>query len=83
MAIENSDITALPTYTDAELLKLYRWAMANGAAGTERQISGRSITFPALPDLMKAVEWLESRAAAGGTDTTGGGIALVRFGEAQ
>jgi hypothetical protein len=73
------DPSTLRTYTDAELLSLYRWAMANGAGGQTRTIGGRSITFPPLPDLMQAVTWLESRVNAASDD--GGGIALVQYGE--
>ena len=83
MAISSSDISALPAYTDAELLTLYRWALANGAAGTSRTIgaggASRSYTFPSVEVIIKTIEWLESREAANG----GGNIALVRFGEAQ
>jgi hypothetical protein len=80
MAISSADIAALPDYTDAQLLKLYRWALANGAAGTSRSINGRAITFPALPSLLSAIEWLEERVQAA-SDGTGGSIALVQFGE--
>ena len=81
MAISSADITALPDYTDAQLLKLYKWAMANGAAGQSRTINGRAIAFPPLADLMKAIEWLESREQAAANATTGNGIALAKYGE--
>lgn len=80
MAISKDDIAALPDYTDAELLKLYRWGLANGAAGTSRTIGGRSITFPSVKDLKDMIVWLEGRvsdvvAAAAGN----GGVALAVF----
>jgi hypothetical protein len=80
MAISNADITALPDYTDSELLKLYRSALANGWAGTSRTINGRSITFAGPKELRDTIEWLEERINADSTDASGG-IALVRYGE--
>ena len=55
------DVNSLQTFTDAELLKLYRHALATGAAGTERTINGRTIKIPPVQDLMKVIGWLESR----------------------
>lgn len=78
MAISNQEISNLPDYSDAELLKLYRWAMANGAAGTTRTINNRTIEFPSLPDLTATIAWLEQRIAA---SSSSGGIAVARFRE--
>jgi hypothetical protein len=80
MAISNADITALPSYTDAELLKLYRSALANGWAGTSRTINGRSITFAGPKELRDTIQWLETR-INDASDDAGGGLALVQFGE--
>ena len=82
MSITNADIAALPTYTDAELLSLYRWGLANNAAGQQRTINGRSVTFPTQTELLKTIEWLEGRVESAG-DGEGGNIALAQFGEAQ
>lgn len=79
MAISTSDIDNLPDYTDAQLLKLYRWAITNGAAGTTRSINNRSVSFPSLTEMMAAISWLEDRIAA--ADGNGGMNALVQFGE--
>jgi hypothetical protein len=51
----------LQTYLDSELLIIYRWALANGAAGTTRSIQGRSITFPSTKDIWKTIARLEQR----------------------
>ncbi len=76
MPISNADIAAMPTYTDAELLILYRMALANGWAGTSRSISGRSITFPEPDKILDLIERLEDR--VGGGDF-GDGIALAEL----
>lgn len=74
------DVDAVSTYTDAELLVLYRHCLATGAAGTTRQINGRMIQIPDIDKLMKLIDWLEARINTA-TDATAGGIALVQFGE--
>lgn len=79
MAITNADIAALPTYTDPELLHLYRSALANGWGGTSRTIGGRSITFAEPDKLLDLIERLESRITTADTDP-GDGIVLVEFG---
>ncbi len=79
MAISNADIAALPTYTDAELLVLYRAAFVNGWGGTSRTINGRSITFAEPDKLLDIIERLEARITVIGADFTDG-IALVQFG---
>jgi hypothetical protein len=71
MSINAAD---LPDYTDADLLKIYRWGLANGAAGTTRSINGRSVTFPEAAVMMDIITQLENRIAAAG----GGLSALAR-----
>lgn len=72
------NISNLQTFTDAELLTLYRHALATGAAGQDRQMSdGRRITFPPIEALMKAIDWLEKRTNADEFD----GTALLQFNE--
>lgn len=77
MAISSSDISGLPDYTDSELIRLYKWALANGAAGTTRSINGRSVSFPSVKDIRETIEWLEARSNAASND----GIALITFDE--
>ena len=79
MAITTASIDALPDYTDAHLVKLYRWGLANNAAGQTRNINGAMVSFPSVPDMMKAIEWAETRINSGGE--AGGDTALVIFGE--
>ena len=78
MAISTTSIDALPDYTDAHLIKLYRWGLANNAAGQNRNINGAYVSFPSVEDMMKAIEWFEARS---NVDETGGDSALVVFGD--
>lgn len=72
------DVDSIQSFTEAELLKLYRWAFAMNAAGQTRTTNdGRTVSFPPLPELIKAIEWLEARAIA--DDNSGGGIVEVWF----
>ena len=79
MAISSADIAALPDYTDAELLKLYKWALANGAAGQSRSINGRSVSSPSARDIMAIIGQLEARVNA--AEGYGGNVALGSFGD--
>lgn len=70
------NIDNLQTFTDAELLKLYRHALAVGAAGEERQMSdGRRIRFPSQDNIWKTIKELENRIATSDSD----GIALLKI----
>lgn len=70
------DPSNLRTYTDAELITLYRWALANGAAGQTRTIAGRSVSFPSAPDMLKVLAVFEARQQA---TLTGDGVSVVTF----
>jgi len=76
------NVSNIQSFTDEELLKLYRWALATGSAGTTRTISGRSIQFPDVKAIRETIQWLESRIQVS-TTGDGGDIALGEFGEAQ
>jgi len=55
-------VTTANTYTDAELLALYREGVAQIAAtGQSYQIAGRTYTAASLPALRDTIDWLESR----------------------
>jgi len=77
------DTSAIQEFSDAEMLKLYRWALATGAAGTTRSVAGRSITFPGVAEIRATIEWLEKRAASEAAGQEGMGILLAGFGEAR
>lgn len=79
MSISNADIAALPTYTDAEHLKLVDYAISTVlAGGTAVGINGRSITRSDLPDLYATKAIIESRINSSSSD----GRALITFNEA-
>jgi hypothetical protein len=81
MAISTATIDGLPDYTNAHLLKLYRWGLANNAAGQTRNINGAMISFPSVKDMLAAIGYLEGATNADATTDTGGDTALVQFGE--
>jgi hypothetical protein len=75
MVMAGINVNSLSTYTDQDLLTIYRWALANGAAGQTREINGRSMSFPpAAVILGEIIPALEMRLAA----ANGGTTALVQ-----
>lgn len=56
MPLTQDQADALPDWTDAELVKIYRHAIAQGWAGTTRSINGRSVTFPPIESMMKVID---------------------------
>lgn len=82
MAISNSDIAAIPTYTDAELLTLTRKAIVDVLAGGQAYgVQGRQFTRADLAELYSTVQLLEQRINAAAD--TADGTALIRWGDAQ
>jgi hypothetical protein len=60
-------LTAQFDYTDAELLALYREALAALSQNKSYTIRGKSLTRTDLPQVREMIDWLERRvdAAAG------------------
>jgi hypothetical protein len=82
MALTHTTVAALPDWTDAEMLKVYRMGLMMNAAGQSRTIEGRQISFPPLTQMMAMIEWLETRvqiAADAGSGT--GTIVLAELRE--
>ena len=69
---------AQETYTDPELLELYRQAMAKISIGEEYTIGGRTLKSADLQAVRETIDWLEQRIQA--SSTTGSNTALARFG---
>lgn len=81
MSLTNAEIAAIPTYTDAEHLKLVDLAITTVlASGTAVGINGRSVTRSDLPELYEAKAIIEARINAA---SSGDGIALITFDEAS
>lgn len=70
-------LTASATYTDAELLDLYRDAFANISQGKSYTIGTRQLTRQDLPEVRETIEWLESRIDA--STSASNRNALARF----
>jgi hypothetical protein len=66
-------LVALYEYTDAELLALYREALAAIATGQSYTIRGKALTRADLSEVREMIAWLEKRVAA----TTTSGIAVA------
>lgn len=73
--------------SDSELITLYRYALANGWAGTTRQVGGggstRSVTFASPKELLDMIERLEARVTAAAQTTCEARYGLVVFGKAR
>ncbi len=58
------------TYTDAELLALYRQALADLSVAHSTTLRGKTVTRATLPQIKQTIEWLEKR-------VNGTGLVLV------
>lgn len=74
--------TNVQTFTDAELLAMFRLALVNVSTGQSYAINGRALTRADLSQIRETIEWLEERVNAASTEAQGG-LALVRYGEPQ
>lgn len=78
MAISTTDIDNLPDYTDAQMLKLVKYAISQILGGAQSySINGRTYTSADLEKLRDMQDWYEDRVrdAAGNGDFT----ALVEY----
>jgi hypothetical protein len=76
------DVASLQTFSDSELLTIYRNALATGAFRQEMHMQdGRMIRVPAQDQVLKTIAWLEKRIAddASAADGTGGNVAFAKF----
>ncbi len=65
------------TYTDQELVDLYRHLLARGAvAGEEYQIGTKRVRFPGAETALNVISRLEAKIAA---ETSGPAITLARL----
>ena len=76
------DSSSIVTYTDADLLLLWRAAYAACSMGQSYSISGRQLTRANLPEIVKQITWLETRTNADGHGL-GRGPAFAQFRESM
>lgn len=69
------DLTAIPSYTDAQLLAAFRYGLLQLAISEEVTIAGRTVRRSQLEAVRETITWLELRILAAGD--SGGGIALA------
>ncbi len=69
----------MASYSDQQLLELYRNALGAIASGQSYTIDGRTLTRASLKTVWDTIVILEKRVAAATGDTTGTGIALLTF----
>lgn len=74
-----TEIDNLPDYTDAQLLKLYRYAFAQGWWGQSKSIDGRMWNFGSRKELLEIIDELQRRVDAD-DDEDNNGTALVVLG---
>lgn len=81
MSITNADIAAIPSYTDAELLIVYRAALVTIGVGNQSvSVQGRTYTRADLKAVQDMITWLEGRVtAADPVDGPNDGIALIKW----
>ena len=75
------NIASIPDYSDADLLKAFRYGLVQLAISEEVTIAGRTVKRSQIPYIKDAIIWLESRIAAVG-NSDGGLIALAQLNDA-
>lgn len=74
------NISAMQTFSDTDMVTLFRWAIAQLAISESVEIEGRKITRSQLPSLMAALQFWEQRVNDTLYSQAGGNVALVQFG---
>lgn len=80
----NIPIAQLQTFSDTDLLAIYRYALANGAFRQEVTINGRTLRVPDAKTCRETIAWLEVRIQddANAASGEGGNVAVVTFDDA-
>lgn len=73
------DISSLQTFTDTDLLTIYRYAMATGGFRKMYNVNGRDIEVPDAQTVMNAIAWLEQRIEDDSNSAAGGMVSLAQF----
>lgn len=72
---------AVQSFTDQELLNLFRNALAQLAISEEVEVNGRRVRRSQIPSIRETITWLEQRINDDANGTAGGNIALAQFGD--
>lgn len=77
------EIDAMPDYTDAQLLKMYRRALLDLATHKSVEVNGRNLSRADEKFVRDMIEWLEDRIAGESDEDDGsnGGVVLAVFGD--
>lgn len=70
-------LTATATWTDAEILALYREALVELSVAQSTTLRGKTVTRASIPHIKDMITWLESRVNAAANN---GGVVLARHG---
>jgi hypothetical protein len=73
------NLANIPNYTDANMVTLLRYGIAQLAISEEVTVAGRHVRRADLPKLMDTLKIFEARVAATG-DASGGQFALASLG---
>jgi hypothetical protein len=73
-------IVDIQTFTDAEILVVLRCALVNASLVSQYSIGGRQLIRASPKQIQELIETYEAR-IDDATNASGGGIALVQYGE--
>jgi hypothetical protein len=75
------DISKIQSFTDQDLLTVYRYALATGGFRKSYTINGKIFEVPDAKTVMDTINWLEQRIEDASNGPAGGNIALAQFNE--
>jgi len=75
------DVSSLQTFSDSDLLTIYRYILATGGFRQEYSVNGRSFRAPDQDACIKTIAWLEQRIQddANLQSGEGGNVVVVTF----
>lgn len=77
----NINVNGLQTFTDSDMVTLFRWAIAQLALSESVEIEGRRITRAQLPALRDTLQFFEERVYDAQYAQAGGNVAVAGFGD--
>jgi len=73
------NVNALQTFSDTDMVTLFRWAIAQLALSESVEIEGRKITRAQLPALRDTLQFFEQRVNDDLYSQAGGNVAVAGF----